>query len=92
MVVVVHGGPSGAATASWPSRWTSVLPSQGYFVFLPNPRGSFGFGEAFAEANVKDFGGGDLADILSGIDAVARRGPDRRRSASASPAGATAAT
>ena len=75
MVVVVHGGPSGASTASWPSRWTAVLPSQGYFVFLPNPRGSFGFGAAFAEGNVKDFGGGDLADILSGMDAVLRAAP-----------------
>jgi len=75
MVVVVHGGPSGAATASWPSRSTAVLPSQGYFVFLPNPRGSFGFGEAFAQANVKDFGSGDLADILVGVDEVLRVAP-----------------
>jgi len=70
MVVVVHGGPAGASTSSWPSRWTATLPSQGYFVFLPNPRGSFGFGEAFTEGNVKDFGAGDLRDILKGIDAV----------------------
>ena len=32
--------------------------------FLPNPRGSFGSGEAFTQANVKDFGYGDLRDIL----------------------------
>ena len=37
MVVVVHGGPAGASTSAWPSRWTATLPSQGYFVFLPNP-------------------------------------------------------
>jgi dipeptidyl aminopeptidase/acylaminoacyl peptidase len=55
-----------AADADWPTRWTALLPSQGYFVFLPNPRGSYGFGESFVQANVKDFGGGDLADILSG--------------------------
>jgi dipeptidyl aminopeptidase/acylaminoacyl peptidase len=73
MIVVAHGGPSGASTAGWPSRWTGTLPSQGYFVFLPNPRGSFGFGEAFVQANVKDFGGGDLRDILSGVDAVLAR-------------------
>ncbi len=80
MVVVVHGGPAGAADADWPSRWPATLPSQGYFVFLPNPRGSFGFGEAFAEANVKDFGGGDLADILAGVDEVLKVAPvDPRR-------------
>jgi dipeptidyl aminopeptidase/acylaminoacyl peptidase len=77
MVVVVHGGPAGASTSSWPSRWTATLPSQGYFVFLPNPRGSFGFGEAFTEGNVKDFGGGDLRDILRGIDAVLAQGTPR---------------
>jgi dipeptidyl aminopeptidase/acylaminoacyl peptidase len=75
MVVVAHGGPSGMSSAGWPSRWTGVLPSQGYYVFLPNPRGSFGFGEAFTAGNVKDFGGGDLRDILSGVDEVLRDAP-----------------
>ena len=75
MVVIAHGGPSGVSSSGWPSRWTAVLPSQGYYVFLPNPRGSFGFGEAFAAGNVKDFGGGDLRDILSGVDEVLRQAP-----------------
>ena len=75
MVVVAHGGPAGAATASWPSRWQGTLPSQGYFVFQPNPRGSFGFGKAFAEGNVKDFGGGDFADIMTGVDAALAAAP-----------------
>ncbi len=75
MVVAVHGGPSSMASNGWPSRWSAVLPSQGYFLFLPNPRGSYGFGEAFTAANVKDFGGGDLRDILSGVDAVLKAAP-----------------
>jgi len=75
MVVLAHGGPSSAAAPSWPSRWTAVLPSQGYYVFMPNPRGSYGFGEAFTEGNVKDFGGGDLRDILAGVDEVLRAAP-----------------
>jgi dipeptidyl aminopeptidase/acylaminoacyl peptidase len=75
MVVVVHGGPSGAATASWPSRWTAILPSQGYFVLLPNPRGSFGQGEAFTRGNVKDFGYGDFRDIDRGVDAALAAAP-----------------
>jgi dipeptidyl aminopeptidase/acylaminoacyl peptidase len=75
MIVIAHGGPSGMSSASWPSRWTAILPSQGYYVFMPNPRGSFGFGEAFTAGNVKDFGGGDLRDILSGVDEVLRDAP-----------------
>jgi dipeptidyl aminopeptidase/acylaminoacyl peptidase len=75
MVVSVHGGPSAAATPSWPTRWTAVLPTQGYYVFLPNPRGSFGQGEAFTQANVKDFGHGDLRDVLRGVDAALQAAP-----------------
>jgi dipeptidyl aminopeptidase/acylaminoacyl peptidase len=75
MVVVVHGGPSSAATAGWPQRWTAILPSQDYFVFLPNPRGSFGQGEAFTRGNVKDFGYGDFRDIERGVDAALASAP-----------------
>jgi len=75
MVVHVHGGPSSMQGIGWPTRWTAVLPSQGYYVFLPNPRGSYGFGEAFTQGNVKDFGGGDLRDVLSGVDAVVKEAP-----------------
>jgi dipeptidyl aminopeptidase/acylaminoacyl peptidase len=75
MVVSVHGGPSSAQGIGWPEAWTAVLPSQGYFVFLPNPRGSYGFGEAFTLSNVKDFGGGDLRDILSGVDEAVSAAP-----------------
>jgi len=42
---------------------------------MPNPRGSFGQGEAFTEANVKDFGYCDLRDVLGGVDAVLRDYP-----------------
>jgi dipeptidyl aminopeptidase/acylaminoacyl peptidase len=75
MIVQVHGGPAAAATPNWPTRWTATLPSQGYFVFMPNPRGSYGFGEAFTQGNVKDFGYGDLADILGGVDEVLAQAP-----------------
>ena len=70
LVVVVHGGPAGLHRAGWPSRWNGLLASQGYYVFLPNPRGSFGEGEEFTRGNVKDFGYGDLRDVLRGLDAV----------------------
>ncbi len=54
---------------------TAALVENGYDVFLPNPRGSYGAGEAFTAANRRDFGGGDLRDILAGVDAVQRAVP-----------------
>jgi len=77
MVVSVHGGPAGERSPAWPSTHfdMSVMAGLGYFVFFPNPRGSYGEGEAFTQANVKDFGGGDLRDILTGVDAVLAKVP-----------------
>ncbi len=75
LVVSVHGGPSSANFPSWPSRWNAVLPASGYFVLLPNPRGSYGGGEAFTRANVNDFGYGDMRDIEAGVDAAVKAAP-----------------
>jgi dipeptidyl aminopeptidase/acylaminoacyl peptidase len=75
LVVSVHGGPSAANFPSWPSRWNAVLPASGYFVLLPNPRGSYGAGESFTQANVNDFGYGDLRDIEAGVDAAVKAAP-----------------
>jgi len=74
LVVTVHGGPAGVALSHWPNTgdYETMLASAGYFVFFPNPRGSFGQGEAFTRANVRDFGYGDLRDILAGITEVLR--------------------
>ena len=72
LIVLVHGGPAAAAESSWGGRGLSgtALSALGYFVLEPNPRGSFGQGEAFTAANRKDFGYGDLRDILAGVDTV----------------------
>jgi dipeptidyl aminopeptidase/acylaminoacyl peptidase len=81
MIVLVHGGPSSATQPAFEWKGTAYdFVAHGYYVFLPNPRGSFGQGEAFTRANVRDFGGGDLKDILAGVDAVERQAPidDRR--------------
>jgi dipeptidyl aminopeptidase/acylaminoacyl peptidase len=82
MITIVHGGPSAASTPAYvyPTSLNAALLKAGYYVFLPNPRGSYGQGEAFTAANKRDFGGGDLRDILAGIDAVERVAPvdDRR--------------
>ena len=69
MVVLVHGGPAGMEAPRWPngSSIPAALASKGYYVLMPNPRGSYGGGAAFTQGNVKDFGGGDLDGFLGGI-------------------------
>jgi dipeptidyl aminopeptidase/acylaminoacyl peptidase len=76
LVVLVHGGPSSAVMAHWGSRGglsAAAFSAMGYFVLQPNPRGSFGQGEEFTQANRRDFGYGDLRDILAGVDAAAAK-------------------
>jgi dipeptidyl aminopeptidase/acylaminoacyl peptidase len=77
MVVSVHGGPAGVSMPKWPDRihYEFGLPSQGYFLLLPNPRGSYGQGEKFTQANVKDFGYGDFRDIMGGVDEALKQAP-----------------
>jgi dipeptidyl aminopeptidase/acylaminoacyl peptidase len=77
MIVYVHGGPSSATLPRWPGAGYGGVPfsSLGYFVLMPNPRGSYGEGEKFTAANKKDFGYGDLRDILTGVDTVTKKYP-----------------
>jgi dipeptidyl aminopeptidase/acylaminoacyl peptidase len=76
MVTIVHGGPAAAFVPSFGGPGlTNELLERGYAIFRPNPRGSFGQGERFTLANVRDFGHGDLRDILAGIDAAANAAP-----------------
>jgi dipeptidyl aminopeptidase/acylaminoacyl peptidase len=78
LIVEVHGGPASAEVAKWGGVWglsAQAFSALDYFVLLPNPRGSYGQGEAFTQANRKDFGYGDLRDILAGVDAVLAQYP-----------------
>ena len=79
LLVEVHGGPASAVLSQWDrgagSFSATAFSALDYFVFMPNPRGSFGQGEAFTQANRKDFGYGDLRDILAGVDAVLAKYP-----------------
>ncbi len=74
MIVYVHGGPSWANLPSW-SNNASAYSEFGYFVLMPNPRGSLGGGEQFAQAIRNQMGYGDLDDILAGVDKVEKMLP-----------------
>jgi len=75
MLVCVHGGPAWITTPTWaaPDFNTTVYTQFGYFVFFPNARGSYGQGENFTLANRRDWGFGDLRDILKGVDVVSKK-------------------
>jgi dipeptidyl aminopeptidase/acylaminoacyl peptidase len=78
LIVEVHGGPAAAVMAHWGGGGglsATAFSALGYFVLQPNPRGSYGQGEEFTQANRKDFGYGDLRDILAGVDAVLAKYP-----------------
>ena len=76
MVVLVHGGPTGSWSYAFPSgtRHAALLAEAGYAVLLPNPRGSSGRGQDFAQAVVGDLGGAELDDTIAGVDACVAAG------------------
>ena len=73
LLVMPHGGPHHRATGGGGFD-IQFFATRGYAVFQPNFRGSTGYGLKFLNANHKDFGGGDMKDILTGIDFLVQQG------------------
>jgi dipeptidyl aminopeptidase/acylaminoacyl peptidase len=74
LIVEVHGGPLGAYSDAH-EPWVDFLLGHGWAVLRTNPRGSSGYGAAFAAANKNDLGGGDYRDIMAGVDYVVKTEP-----------------
>ena len=77
LVMMVHGGPVWHFRPYWMGRRsisTLMLLKRGYAIFLPNPRGSTGRGQAFVRPVLGDMGGADTYDYLSGLDHLVERG------------------
>ncbi len=72
-VVWVHGGPDSQTRPDF-SPTFQALAEAGIAVISPNYRGSAGYGRRFLDLNNKDWGGGDLADLLGAVDALAAAG------------------
>jgi dipeptidyl aminopeptidase/acylaminoacyl peptidase len=72
LVLQVHGGPHYAVGERF-SFDAQRLAAQGLAVLRANPRGSFGYGQAFADGNLGDWGGRDLEDLLELVDEAVRR-------------------
>jgi dipeptidyl aminopeptidase/acylaminoacyl peptidase len=79
-IVSIHGGPYGRWANEFIPRFGRWIAQHGYLVFLPNPRGGAGHGQAFAEAVLNTVGNDDYLDIMAGLDMLVERGladPDR---------------
>ena len=73
LVVEIHGGPQ--TQYGWsPVLEFQILAGTGISVFYCNPRGSTGYGQAFADANFRDWGDGPTRDVLAGVDALVADG------------------
>ena len=72
LVVLIHGGPQGAWLDNWGYRWNpQMYAGDGYVAFLPNPRGSTGYGQKFVADISGDWGGKVFTDISNGVAMVA---------------------
>lgn len=68
LVVLIHGGPQGAWNDNWGYRWNAqVFANAGYIAFMPNPRGSTGYGQQFVAEISGDWGGKVFTDISNGV-------------------------
>ena len=72
-IVYIHGGPTAQSMNSF-NRFVQYAANQGYMVLAPNYRGSTGYGKEFQQANLFDMGGGDLQDVLAGVDWIKQTG------------------
>ena len=70
----IHGGPHAQYGWTFFDEF-QVQAAAGYAVIYTNPRGSQGYGERFTRAVVGDWGGGDFADVMAGVDEAFRLAP-----------------
>jgi len=72
-IVEFHGGPWGQARRLF-TPWVQYWVSHGFTVLIPNFRGSTGYGRRFFDGNYRDWGGGDLQDVVSGAEYLIQKG------------------
>jgi len=74
MIVLIHGGPQGAWNDNWGYRWNpQIYANAGYVVFMPNPRGSTGYGQKFVDEVSGDWGGRAYVDIMNGVAEMTKK-------------------
>ncbi|MCK9447563.1 MAG: S9 family peptidase [Bacteroidales bacterium] len=66
-----QGGPQSTVSQFWSYRWNfQMMAANDYIIVAPNRRGLPGFGKEWNEQISGDYGGQNMRDYLSAIDAV----------------------
>ena len=72
-ILFCEGGPQSTVSQFWSYRWNfQQMAANGYIVVAPNRRGLPSFGTEWLEQISGDYGGQNMKDYLSAIDAVAK--------------------
>lgn len=73
LMLSIHGGPHSMYTVGFNFGWQEHA-ANGFLVLYTNPRGSTGYGSAFANAIKNAYPGDDYHDLMAGVDEVIDRG------------------
>jgi len=73
LILEIHGGPYADYGPSFAVE-IQMYAAAGYVVLYTNPRGSTGYGEAFAQLINGAYPGDDYDDLMSGVDFVLKQG------------------
>jgi dipeptidyl aminopeptidase/acylaminoacyl peptidase len=74
LATIIHGGPEGSFANSWSLRWNpAVFAAQDFFVITIDPAGSSGFGQAYQEEILGQWGGAPFLDIRAGVKHILKR-------------------
>ena len=77
LALLIHGGPQGAWTNAWSTRWNpAVFAEAGYMVLCPNITGSSSYGQAYVDAIAGDWGGQPYADLVACFEHAEKHMPD----------------
>lgn len=72
-ILYCQGGPQSTVSQFWSYRWNlQIMAANGYIIVAPNRRGLPGFGQEWLEQISKDYGGQNMKDYLSAIDALSK--------------------
>lgn len=72
-ILYCQGGPQSGVSQFWSLRWNfQMMAANGYVVIAPNRRGLPGFGTEWNEQISGDYGGQNMKDYLSAVDALSK--------------------